>query len=160
MDIDVRLYVDGDFDSLETVRFWMSEIDTRNDLRVYGYSKSWAQLLEYNLSGYTWPKNYVLNLLSGSKFEDNPAYAAAVAALPIARGEFVAVEIDTDGLPKGAARYDSREYHKRVREALRARDGKVGFSCPGKCGDCGAKAHACGNPAARITIGIGIHGRK
>ncbi len=38
---DFRLYVDGDFDSLETMKFWMDLLKSRPDIRAYGYSKSW-----------------------------------------------------------------------------------------------------------------------
>ena len=155
---EVRLYVDGDFESVERVAFWMELIDAKPLNRVYGYSKSWAQLLEYSLNGNAWPNNYTLNISSGSKWEDNAQYREAVNALPITRGDFVALPIDGNGIPKGSARYDNAEYHKRVREALRAKYGKRIISCPGKCGDCGNATHHCGNDSLQdVVIGIGIH---
>ena len=155
---EVRLYVDGDFESVERVAFWMELIDAKPQNRVYGYSKSWAQLLEYSLNGNAWPNNYTLNISSGSKWEEHIEYRAAVNALPITRGDFVALPIDGNGIPKGSARYDNAEYHKRVREALRAKYGKRVISCPGKCGDCGNARHHCGNDSLnQVVIGIGIH---
>ena len=45
--IAIRLYVDGDFADVGQVNFWMDEIRKRPDLSVYGYSKSWRELLAY-----------------------------------------------------------------------------------------------------------------
>ena len=158
---EVRLYVDGDFESVERVAFWMELIDAKPQNRVYGYSKSWAQLLEYSLNGNAWPNNYTLNISSGSKWEDNAQYRAAVNALPITRGDFVAVPIDGNGIPKGSARYKNAEYHKRVRQALREKHGKRVVSCPGNCGDCPVPKgnHWCGDRVKmdKVVIGIGIH---
>ena len=156
---DVRLYVDGDFESAERVAFWMVLIDQRADLSVYGYSKSWAQLLEHHHNVGTWPVNYTLNLSSGSKWADNPTYRHAMEQLPITRGRFVAVPIDGHGLPKGTARYDNPDYHNRVRDALREQFGKRVVSCGGSCGDCGNAKHWCGDREKldNVVIGIGIH---
>lgn len=157
--IEFRLYVDGDFDSVDTVRFWMRLLAQRSDINAYGYSKSWAQLLEYHQNGFEWPENYALNLSSGSKFESLPGWRDAMLRLPITRGEFVAVKIDDTDLPRGFARYESREYHKRVREALLSEYGTRSVSCPGQCGTCGTNQHMCGNKTKlhNITIGIGVH---
>ena len=54
---DFRLYVDGDFSSTTDVQFWMSELKQTPHCRAYGYSKSFAQLLAFDLID-TWPKNY------------------------------------------------------------------------------------------------------
>ena len=158
--MEVRLYVDGDFASTNEVQYWIGLIAAKPTLTVYGYSKSWAQLLEYGLNGGSWPTNYTLNVSSGSKWENNAQYARAIASLPITRGEFVAVPIDGDGIPKGAKRYDSPLYHARVREAMRVKYGKRVVSCPGKCGECGvAGKQWCGDKDKMnlVTIGIGIH---
>jgi len=156
--VDVRLYVDGDFESTERVSFWMSLCNQRADLRNYGYSKSWAQLLEFHLNGGQWAENYVLNISSGSIWEGHATYQQAIENLPITRGKFVAVPIDGDGLPSGFKRYESREYHNRVREAIVKHYGKRGFSCTGLCGSCSASGHMCGSHRAdNIVIGIGIH---
>ena len=66
--IAIRLYVDGDFADVAQVAFWMDEIRKRPDLSVYGYSKSWNELLWYNAllkPGQEWPTNYLLNLSNG-----------------------------------------------------------------------------------------------
>lgn len=157
-DVDVRLYVDGDFESTERVAFWMSLCNQRADLRNYGYSKSWAQLIEFDLNGGHWAANYVLNISSGSVWEGHATYQQAIENLPITRGKFVAVPIDGDGLPSGFKRYESREYHSRVRAAIVEHYGKRGFSCTGLCGSCSASGHMCGSHRAdNIVIGIGIH---
>ena len=50
-DSTVRLYVDGDIDSIETMAFWFSLCQERPDLKIYGYSKSWEIFLAWNDAG-------------------------------------------------------------------------------------------------------------
>jgi hypothetical protein len=157
--IEFRLYVDGDFESSSRVAYWMGLLEQRVDVNAYGYSKSWAELLEHEFNVGVWPTNYTLNLSSGSKWANNAAYFEAVSRLPITRGQFVAVPIASDGIPNGSKRYDSAEYHSRVRNALREQYGKRVVSCGGLCGDCGNGKHWCGdrNKLENVVIGIGIH---
>lgn len=157
--IEFRLYVDGDFESSYRVSYWQKIFQQRSDVNAYGYSKSWAQLLEHDINSGNWASNYTLNLSSGSIWEDNAAYREAVARLPITRGEFVAVPIDSDGIPNGTKRYESAEYHNRVRNALREQYGKRVVSCVGKCNNCGNGKHWCGDKQKldKVVIGIGIH---
>lgn len=150
----VRLYVDGDFASPEILAFWMRLCFARPDLKVYGYSKSWALLLAYAESGARFPSNYLLNLSSGGSGTE--AEKDAVSRLPIARGEFIAVPTLAD---HGKA-YQSRrnagfgEYARDVREQA----GRRVFVCSGKCGDCTPSGHACGSEKFRgVPIAIGIH---
>ena len=151
----VRLYVDGDFASPEILAFWMRLCQARPDLQVYGYSKSWRLLLSYDeATGGRWPSNYLLNLSSGGSGTEEEK--AAVSALPIARGEFVAVETLQD---HGKA-YQSRrnegfsDYARDVREQA----GRRVFVCSGKCGDCTPSGQACGSEKFRgVPIAIGIH---
>jgi hypothetical protein len=151
----VRLYVDGDFCDLATSSFWFRLCHARPDLRVYGYSKSWAILLEYARGGGAFPENYLLNISSGGAGTD--AEREAVAALPITRGEFVAVETAAD---HGRA-YQSKHlpgwagYAADIRQ--QAAPARV-FVCPGRCGDCTSSGHACGSEKFRgVKIAIGIH---
>lgn len=158
-----RLYVDGDFDSLTTIAFWMGLLAERPDLQAYGYSKSWALLMKYG-KNHEWPANYMLNLSSGGR--DQGVTIEDMMTLPITRNQFVAVEIECHPLKNGKpvkgnigfARYDDPAYHTAVREAAKAAGyGKV-FSCPGKCGECTTKGHACGSDRFRDTIiAIGVH---
>ena len=150
----VRLYVDGDFASPEILSFWMRLCFARPDLKVYGYSKSWALLLAYEKSGGRFPSNYLLNLSSGGSGTE--AEKDAVSRLPIARGEFIAVQTLAD---HGKA-YQSRrnagfaDYARDVKE----QSGRKVFVCSGKCGDCTPSGHACGSEKFRgIPIAIGIH---
>lgn len=157
-DIELRLYVDGDFESSERIAFWFRLLFGRLDINAYGYSKSWAQFIEYSHNVGIWPENYALNLSSGSVHDNKPDWIAAMQALPITRGYFLSVKIDDTDLPRGFARYESAEYHKRVREALRAEHGKRTVSCGGLCGSCGNGKHWCGDMQLQgLTIGIGIH---
>lgn len=146
----VRLYVDGDIDSLETLEFWFDMCLERPDLKVYGYSKSWEIFLSYADSGKAFPENYVLNLSGGSKY--NEAYKRRMEGLPCSRGEFIAVTIDKkNDAPIGAR---TNAYRKAVREAA----GERVFVCPGLCGSCTSAGAACGSEAFKgVKIAIGTH---
>ena len=165
--IEVRLYVDGDFDSAQTLSFWFDLCRDRPDLHIYGYSKSWALFLEHKQNGNTFPANYILNLSSGSKYENLPNYASAMEKLKredeeyLVRGYFVAVHIDCDGIPRGAKRYSVAEYHARVRQAAKEQYGTMALSCPGDCGNCPGARQQCGldrNSNKMVLIAIGVHG--
>lgn len=100
----LRLFVDGDFRSTEAVYYWMLAIQQlgRAGVRVYGYSKSWEELLaadkKYNRGGKFWPRNYALNL-SGGSCHSAQLRARVKQALDwehaggIVRGEFNAVQV-------------------------------------------------------------------
>lgn len=161
--VTLRLYVDGDFDSLATVRFWMDALTSRPDIRAYGYSKSWDLLREYDtVTGGAWPTNYALNLSNGARAQ---ATLAQMERLTITRGQFVTVSIRGLYRPAktgriGFERYSDRRYHAAVRKAARD-SGIVGpiFSCPGTCGTCTVKEHACGDNSrfSGIVIVNGEH---
>jgi len=153
--VTVRLYVDGDFASPEILAFWMRLCVARPDLQVYGYSKSWRLLLSYDsATGGRWPSNYLLNLSSGGNGTD--AEKLSVSRLPIARGEFIAVNTAKD---HGRAYQSKRnegfaDYARDVRESA----GRRVFVCSGKCGDCTPSGHACGSEKFRgVPIAIGVH---
>ena len=160
----VRLYVDGDFSSVEDVHFWFALlIHERSDVRAYGYSKSWREILAWchqKAGGdcERYPRNYVLNVSGGSCHDAQ--LREAVLQLPFSREVFEAVDIPGGAdIPRGVARYDSREYHKQTREAYKAQTGQLPFSCPGKCGECRVSAgiHACGDISFQLPIAIGVH---
>lgn len=157
----VRLYVDGDIHSLEILEYWQNLCRQRSDLQVYGYSKSWGIFLRFTGE---WASNYTLNLSSGSKFVNSPAVKTQVSALPIVRGEFVAVPVTSKapkrnlktGQPLNPAAWQAHRLEVLV-SAKRLGMGKV-FVCPGLCGFCANGKHACGNRAFNgIPIVIGIH---
>lgn len=146
---DFRLYVDGDFSSVADVDFWMSTLRATPQARAYGYSKSFAQLVAWGASN-AWPENYMLNMSSGHAAA--PAMVAQARALPITRGEFVAVSI---GRKVKSSDHGTTENNRAVRAALP--DVKV-FPCPGKCGSCTGAGHACGLPQMRgRVIAIAVH---
>jgi len=150
-DIDFRLYVDGDFDSVSTLRFWMLLLARRSDVRTYGYSKSWEIFLEYAECN-TFPDNYTLNLSSGGRRQD---LYSQMEKLSCTRGDFVAVPI-SGNFGSNSEKYANPDYHRAVRKSAKDMGlGKV-FSCTGQCGDCTNIGHLCGtdNP---ITIAIGVH---
>lgn len=160
--ITLRLYVDGDFDSEQTVRFWFRLLAMRPDIEGYGYSKSWDEIAAARDA---MPENYTLNLSSGGRVRS--VDKATMEALPITRGDFLAVQVDKRFMAMTTEeRYADPEYHRAVREAARALGHDRVFSCPGDCGGCvvgkdGKNQHACGgNKKGRfglMVIANGIH---
>jgi len=148
--VDFRLYVDGDFRNVSDIHFWMQALHNRPKLAAYGYSKSFHQLLGYDVAWpHEWPSNYVLNVSSGHKH--SAEVVAAVEALPITRGHFVAVP-----MAKTARHSDhgDRDHQKALRETY----GRKAFTCPGECGDCTPSGHACGSDRFKgVDIIIAAH---
>lgn len=157
-DITLRLYVDGDFNSLETIGFWFDLLRERPDINAYGYSKSWDLLWQYAQTNEL-PGNYTLNLSSGGKAQ--AVTIEQMKNLSITRGEFLAVPIiKPHGVVGnwGFSRYQDPAYHKAVRDAARAMGLTKVFSCPGLCGECAGGHHACGSDKFHgITIVNGVH---
>lgn len=160
-DLVVRLYVDGDFDSLRTIKFWMEHLEKRPDLKAYGYSKSWDLLYSYHKNVRPIPSNYICNLSSGGK----PQHVSKNEMLKqsFIRGEFIAVPInwkheDGTNIKKlGFKRFESKNYHAAVRQVGLDNSEKY-FSCPGLCGECTSSVHACGSMKFKdIKIAIGLH---
>jgi hypothetical protein len=146
---DFRLYVDGDFANGADVAFWMGLLNETPNARAYGYSKSFAALLGFDLIG-KWPTNYMLNISGGHNA--SPAMVSYVKALPITRGEFVAVSI---GRKVKGSDHGTPETNALLRAAFP--DQKV-FPCPGTCGTCTGAGHACGLPQMKNrVIAIAMH---
>ena len=144
--IDFRLYVDGDFHSVDAVAFWFDAFIKRPYLRVYGYSKSLSELLAY--SGPV-PGNYKLNLSSGHNSPDSAV--DQVRRLDIYRGDFLAVDV---GYKVTSAHHGQRSHQAKLRQA----HGRKAFTCPGSCGDCTPGGHACGSDKFNnIDIIIAAH---
>lgn len=144
--VDFRLYVDGDFSSVSDVEFWMHMFTMRPNIRAYGYSKSFEELLAYTGA---WPKNYMLNLSSGHRH--NADTLERVRNLPIVRGEFIAVSI---GRKIKSNEHGTAPVVTRLREVFKNK----AFPCPGKCGSCTGKGHACGLPQLKgLPIIIAMH---
>lgn len=157
--ITFRLYVDGDFDSVETAVFWFNLLRQRPDVQAYGYSKSWDILSKVD---HMRPANYLLNLSSGG-LDDDERRRGEMRGLAMTRGDFIALPIDGE-FPRGFSRYSDPAYHAAVRSAARAAGIERAFSCPGACGKCTPRGHACGAvnadgmPVLRGPVVIGIHG--
>lgn len=145
---DFRLYVDGDFSGGEDVAFWMQLLEKTPNARAYGYSKSFHALLGYDVVG-KWPSNYQLNISGGHNA--HPTMITAVKTLPIVRGEFIAVRI--------GKKVKSTDHGKpETVKALRAAFTEKAFPCPGTCGSCTGKGHACGMQALKgVPIIIAMH---
>jgi hypothetical protein len=146
---DCRLYVDGDFASGADVAFWMGLLHMTPNARAYGYSKSFAALLAYDIVG-AWPTNYQLNISSGHNASH--AMLTAVKTLPIVRGEFIAVSI---GRKVKSSDHGLAATNAAIRKAM----GNIKvFPCPGACGSCTGKGHACGMPELKgRVIAIAMH---
>lgn len=143
---DVRLYVDGDFSSANDVTFWFDTIKDFPLAKVYGYSKSFDAILSY---GASYPTNYMLNISGGhnASFET----IEKVKALPITRGEFIAVSI---GKKVKGNEHGTPAINKALRESFKIK----AFPCPGTCGTCTGKGHACGMQALKgVPIIIAMH---
>lgn len=152
--VDFRLYVDGDFQTAAMVAFWFDAIQARQNLAVYGYSKSWAELLQHaHGAGATMPTNYLLNLSSGSMHTQ--ATRDMIIKLAISRGDFIAVNI---GRAVHSSDHGTRDHNRELRAAHFANTGRKAFTCPGACGDCTPTGHACGSDRFRgIDIIIAVH---
>jgi hypothetical protein len=143
---DVRLYVDGDFSCDNDVKFWFDLIKIVPNARVYGYSKSFNQIMSYEGD---LPSNYVLNISGGHNA--HATMITAVKTLSITRGEFIAVRI---GKKVRSSDHGKPETVKALRQAF---TGKA-FPCPGTCGTCTGKGHACGMQALKgVPIIIAMH---
>ena len=153
--VPVRLYVDGDIDSSETLTFWIGLCGARPDLGAYGYSKSWEIFLAFDATGVEWPSNYFVNLSSGSRY--GVRAKERMAALPISRGEFVTLPTAHKAPDRRLDRAAWAVYVKSIKATARAYGYARSFVCPGKCGDCLPQGeHACGsNKFKGIPIVIG-----
>lgn len=146
-EIDFRLYVDGDFANIGDVAFWYGALAQNQRVKAYGYTKSFNAILHAESIGIHAPDNYRVNLSSGHNADAETV--ARFSALDCVRGEFIAVNV-----PKHA---DKRMHSALVRDAARINHSRV-FVCPGKCGECTPKGHACGSAAFKgITIAIAAH---
>tara|TARA_R110000803_G_scaffold117853_1_gene186300 strand:- start:568 stop:1470 length:903 start_codon:yes stop_codon:yes gene_type:complete len=152
--IDFRLYVDGDFHSKQCLVFWMEQIKDNPILSTYGYSKSFGLFLNLHNEGFKFPINYVLNISSGSKY--NQSIIDKMLKLPMVRDQFVAVtmpyKVTTD-------MHSNKEHQKRLREEYKKINPiKKVFACGGLCGECTNKKHACGDMRfLGVPILIGVH---
>ena len=174
-DIELRLYVDGDFKNTAQVSYFMELLASRPDINAYGYSKSWKEFIQFSKAG-KFPDNYMLNTSSGSIH--GALMKKAMGNLDVTRGDFVAVQVDAKYLESStyeragksirSAPYQDRyhpiakAYQHAVRLAARKDYGKRVYACTGKCGNClkikGKNVHACGSRLMQdVTIVIGIH---
>jgi len=178
----VRLYVDGDMDSMETLTYWMHFCERYPENEFYGYSKSWSFFERWHQDNNgNWPSNYVMNLSSGTKLErvlSREKFQAVVKRMltlknpktghRIARGTFRALKVQSLSPGRSRTGKVTPEWNTHMKEVLDAAkaagikgdfSAKGVFVCPGYCGDClpGGK-HACGDKRfTDMAIVIGIH---
>ena len=120
--IDFRLYVDGDFKNIDDLKNWMNLLKKYPVLNSYGYSKSLQLFTSLNDTGFSFPKNYILNLSNGGRFD---MLKPILQKLDFVRGNFTAI--------KGKVSEIRKQFNKKI------------FICPGECGSCTSIGHACGN---------------
>lgn len=143
---DMRLYVDGDFASTSDVTYWFELLNQNPTIRAYGYSKSFDAILGFTGA---WPTNYQLNISGGHNA--NASTVNRVKALPITRGEFIAVSI---GRKIKSNDHGTPSVNRALRDAFKIK----AFTCPGKCGSCTGKGHACGMSSLKgLPIIIAMH---
>ena len=160
LNVDFRLLVDGDITDLDEMRFYWQLLEMRPDVRVYGYSKSWPVFLAWEKLGRSFPANYLLNLSSGSKFGPNMEAKMReivnVDGLPIVRDSFLALPV-SHKMPDHKLP-EFQVWAAELRATAKARGLGNVWVCPGKCGECTPKGHACGSRAFEgIPVVIGIH---
>lgn len=143
--VEFRLFVDGDFDSMTTLKNWMGVIKARPNLKAYGYSKSWEIMVAFPES--EWPTNYTLNLSSGSKYHKNSGISRAMESIPPARGWFLAL----GKKPKGS-NYGSKDYRAAAKAAAKAAGLSRFFICPGLCGNCTKAGPYCESSAKAPAV--------
>jgi hypothetical protein len=150
--VEFRLFVDGDFSSIESLTGWMRSLANHPKIAAYGYSKSLQLFADYQAAGLPWPDNYKLNLSNGSIYDTTEPLQKLIKALPVYRGQFIAVAIESR---YPADLHRSKEYRQAVKTAY---DGR-GFVCPGRCATCTkSNGHACGSDRFKeVPILIGIH---
>lgn len=134
--VDFRLYVDGDFKTVQDIQNWMNLLKQFPKVKGYGYSKSLNLFKTLKDFGYEFPKNYVLNLSNGGKFD---MLKPILQKLDFVRGNFTAV--------KGKVSEIRKKFKKKI------------FICPGECGSCTSIGHACGENEVfkNMEIVIPIH---
>ena len=120
--IDFRLYVDGDFSTIQDLKNWMELIKDNKKINSYGYSKSLNLFLQLVDTWYNFPGNYALNLSNGGIYDSLKKF---LINQHFVRGNFTAVTGDKKTIRK--------QFKNKV------------FICPGVCGSCTSKGHACGN---------------
>jgi hypothetical protein len=178
----VRLYVDGDFTTIDQIDFWMNLIQTPKGRTIshYAYTKSWDLFLAYDrMAKGMWPRNFLVNISSGSIHNDS--VKAQMKKLTCVRGEFVAIdkaEIEAqESVGERWAANPAKKSDAQIEAEARAKwknlqawmnthgfKGSEGwYGCPGKCAYCvpqsgGQYIHACGWDKYRgKKIAIGIH---
>jgi hypothetical protein len=145
VNLDFRLYVDGDFKTMNNLINWMTLLKTCKNIKSYGYSKSKHLFLELHNQGFKYPENYKLNLSNGSKFDflDND-----LLKLDVTRGKFTSFKFDK----KVNVFNLTREQKNTIRTNF---NNKV-FICPGLCDTCTNKGHFCGSNN-NLEVVIPVH---
>ena len=156
--VTLRLYVDGDFSSVEVLKFWMDTLKKYPRLNAYGYSKSLHLFEELDKTGYIWPKNYSLNMSSGGIHEHTKT-GAYVRNMAIYRGDFIAVNVSAKTLDNWNKQTLTKQDRREIRSKVNA--SKV-FICPKYCGECTLikdNPHACGNREkfGGVSLVIPVH---
>lgn len=134
-EVDVRLYVDGDYRSKGEIRFWMRVLRQRPNVRAYCYSKSLHLFKEMHTEGYKFPENFKLNLSTGGVYD---GLHNELASAPFVRGRFAA------GPVHGSPLHITRDQKVTLTKWAKSEFGGKAIVCPGECGSCTKIGHICG----------------
>ena len=134
-EVDVRLYVDGDYRNKGEIKFWMNVLRERPSVRAYCYSKSLHLFKEMKEEGYDFPPNFKLNLSTGGVYD---GLHDELSAASFVRGRFAA------GPVHGSPLNITRDEKLTLTQWAKAEFGGKAVVCPGRCGDCTKIGHICG----------------
>lgn len=158
--ITLRLYVDGDFSNSQQLKFWMNSLKALPKVKAYGYSKSIPLFIELLKQGFNFPNNYRLNQSNGGKFDNSWQELESMENAFFVRGRFLAVPLNGKRSGHNRTKKDRQDIKTTVgnQSIYKERTGRNYFVCPGDCGKCTNKGHACGiDQFKNIDILIPIH---
>lgn len=142
--VDFRLYVDGDFKNVETMKNWFNLLNNISRISAYGYSKSLNIFKNYLDLGNKVPGNYVLNASQGGKFD---SMFNSFKKYSFYRSTFSAYDFGKKVKTKDLTKDQRKEIRSNFPGA---------FICPGLCGSCTSIGHACGNNTTFKNVPIVI----
>ncbi|QDP60677.1 MAG: hypothetical protein GOVbin1434_6 [Prokaryotic dsDNA virus sp.] len=151
LNIDFRLYNDGDFSSLNNMVLWFNLLKKYPFIKAYGYTKSLHLIKELTLMDFDFPDNYKFNLSSGSRY-DYLKQDKVILNNPCYRGKFISFNFEGKKISTTKLNNDDkRKIHQKFK-------GKNIFICPGVCNTCTLAGHACGSDKFKnVDIVIPIH---
>lgn len=148
-----RFFVDGDFDSFETIKMFSDLAAKFKNTTFFGYTKSYILFVSYCKKNKL-PDNFVLNASSDIN-KKNSTFLNDFLKIPNVRGEFQTIKTSNvvRKYKEGGANHESF-----IRNLLTVK-GKTDIICKGYCGSCGGASGIpwCANKRIKNRIVIGLH---